>query len=171
MSYRIAFKGDLEPITVSNERGILLIKSLAEGQRGMIQLEGSMFDIGSIKAVIPTKDDFDGRKFSSNKEMEWLEKELKPFKQSERNGRLLSPFDLYLISKGIRGQYENGTLYCIDPVEDSRLGRINADMEKVEYYLWEKEIKSIPGELEAHQTKMRDKYFKGAKDLANKFRI
>lgn len=157
MSYQIAFKGKLEPLTVSNERGKYLMEAVSAGNKGMVEIDGAMFDIGSIKAIMPDGSDFKQSK-ATREEMDDLEKKLLKFPQKEVNGKLLSPFDQYLISIDVRGQYDNGILFCVDPKEDTRLGKINSEMETREYYKWKNKIDTVPGALDEHWKGVRERF-------------
>lgn len=58
MSYRILFKGNLQEIEVSDDRGRVLAQSLENGTlEGMVNIDGSLYDSKSIKAVVQGRAD------------------------------------------------------------------------------------------------------------------
>ncbi len=102
-------------------------------------------------------------------EMVMLYKSLQKFKQKEVNGKLLSPFDQYLIKEGITGQYSKGQIYCINPVAYDKLSKVNAQMESLIYYRWRE---SLNEEQHAeHWKQIRQRFPLKKEDLMQKLAI
>ena len=86
MSYKIVFKGDLEPMYVDTAKGENLQRVLDAGTRGILKIDDIRIDASSIKAVIPGLSDPDNQ---SAKEhfMEKMEHDLREW-GVERNRKM-----------------------------------------------------------------------------------
>ncbi len=59
-------------------------------------------------------------------EMDKLEKDIANFPQKKINGQLISSFNQWLCSVGVRRVDEHGTLVCLQPEADTKYGLINS---------------------------------------------
>lgn len=152
--YTIYFKGDMKSIEVNDEQGEVVMQTLKEGSRGFVELGGKMFDVAAVKGIVNSDENFGKNAFKATKEdLQKLSEALTPFKQKEVNGKLLSPFDQYLISIGVLGQYDNGVLFCYKPVEFDRLSKTNSQMELIDYFKWKNA--QTPEDLDVHWERIK----------------
>ena len=141
--FKIAFKGGLEDIILSNEDGEEIMDALKGGQKGLLDIGGKFIDAASIKAIIPSSEDWN-EKVSDPAQMDALEAELKRFPDNERiDGFYASPFDRFLISKHVRG-VRDGNLVCFDPAEDDHWSKIHRDLTRRQDWKYEQRMKTDP---------------------------
>lgn len=157
MTYRVLFKGDIEPIHLDDDKGLRLMTKWKNNElTGKVQIGDSVYEGSTIKAITVNKD-FE-RKQSSHKDMDWLENELKG-----------TDFDDWAVKEGFRGRYENGILYVIDPEKDTALGKINADLGIRQWSRWR--AGKSDEEIAEHWKQIREKYPLNKRDLVAKLSV
>jgi hypothetical protein len=149
--FRITFKGGMEDVMLTNEQGATLMDAMRNDRKGMVELEGAMFDMGSIKGIIPSGNDFgEQENKATDDEMDDLLKKVNTFTQKKIGKKLISPYEQYLLSIKVRGFDVEGNQVVRDILEEHRLSRINTAMEWREYGRWWQNVKDNPDELAAH---------------------
>lgn len=89
----------------------------------------------------------------SVKEINDLERSLKPFTQKAINGKLVSPFDQYLLSLGVIRFGAQMETWCRDSEGYERLAKTNARLEMRLYYAQEKLFQQFPEERKVRMAK------------------
>lgn len=82
--------------------------------------------------------------------------ELKKFPQKEINGKLVSPFDQYLVSIGVISFGKHMQIWCKDPAGYERLAKTNARLELRQYHEQEKLFQQFPEERVIHWKKIHN---------------
>lgn len=91
MSYKIVFKGGLEPIYVDDDRGANLMTKKQNGELdGDVSINGSLYDSKSIKAILQGESDPDSNE-KKNEFTEMIEAENRSFKEWRRQRLLMPP--------------------------------------------------------------------------------
>lgn len=100
-------------------------------------------------------------------DLDKLRDNLKPFPQKKINDRLTSSFEQYLQSIGVISFKEDGSFVVNAPEGYTRMNRINAKLELIEYYKDKEFLEQNPEAKEEHLKKISGM----RASLANKFKV
>lgn len=89
----------------------------------------------------------------TSRDIENLRGELKRFPQTRINGRLISPFEQYLISLNVM-KYSNDGVVVHDAVGYTRMSKINSKLELRQFYEDQEHFAAFPEAKEAQLEKI-----------------
>jgi hypothetical protein len=111
MSYKIVFKGDIEPAYISDAKGaILAAKWQSDSIRGRIDIDGMLVEAASIKAIIPNASDPNQaeRKRRGIEDLERMNGDFRAYRQRrldlQPRERAQSVAMMNMVSQALRGR-------------------------------------------------------------------